>query len=201
MSAPNSLRWRRYAALAALVAAASVVGVRAEIEVEGVASVHDGDTLVVDGRTLRLEGVHAPRIGQICAAGGFEHPCGREAAEALRQLVDGHAVRCRVLDSPAIAPRPSVCRRGETVLNRWLVAHGWALAASGQSDLREHEARARAAGLGFWRDAFEPNDAWKRAAGLELEPPAAGCSACELRHRRLSKRLKAKQLSSGGGGD
>lgn len=53
--------------------------------VKGVARVHDGDTLRVDGRAIRLRGIDAEELSE---------PHGAEAREVLRRIVGGSTVRC-----------------------------------------------------------------------------------------------------------
>lgn len=56
--------------------------------VEGtVTHVRDGDTIEVDGRPIRLNGLHAPEL---------DDPFGRNAAAMMRGLVDGRTVLCEL---------------------------------------------------------------------------------------------------------
>ncbi|MCS6855826.1 MAG: hypothetical protein NZ523_13890, partial [Elioraea sp.] len=56
---------------------------------QGSALVQDGDTLTIAGTRIRLHGVDAPELDQTCLRDGLPWPCGREAAFALAQRVQG----------------------------------------------------------------------------------------------------------------
>ncbi|WP_457585948.1 thermonuclease family protein [Ensifer canadensis] len=58
-------------------------------ELSGVASASDGDSLRLDGRRIRLEGIDAPEIGQTCNRDGAEWDCGADARQRLRAMVAG----------------------------------------------------------------------------------------------------------------
>jgi endonuclease YncB( thermonuclease family) len=115
-------------------------------------AVVDGQTLRLRETVLRLHGVVAPMRGQQCrAADGENFDCGAAASAALAALVRGHAVTCR-LDGRDEAGFPQgQCEAGGVVLNRAVVAAGWARADEDASDLLAEEAAARAQHVGIWR--------------------------------------------------
>lgn len=58
-------------------------------------SVTDGDTLILDGVTYRLDGVDAPQTDQTCLdEKGAAWTCGVEARDRLRNYVGKRDVRC-----------------------------------------------------------------------------------------------------------
>src|SRR5512134_3644315 len=63
-------------------------------DVTGTARVIDGDTIVVAGERIRLQGIDAPELQQTCTAFGQEWPCGRTSAEWLRDHLNGRQVEC-----------------------------------------------------------------------------------------------------------
>lgn len=66
----------------------------------GEALVIDGDTLALDGRTVRLWGIDAPEIRQTCANGnGDRYRCGIAAARALETIIIGRDVTCTAIDT------------------------------------------------------------------------------------------------------
>jgi len=71
----------------------------------GVARVADGDSLVLDGVRIRLQGIDAPELAQTCKNGDIVYPCGRQAAAALARLVGDRAITCQSLAMTAIAAR------------------------------------------------------------------------------------------------
>ena len=54
-------------------------------------------TLTVDYsfQCIRLHGIDASEIGQVCSMKGESWSCGRAAADLLRDLIDGQEVDCR----------------------------------------------------------------------------------------------------------
>src|SRR6476660_1008247 len=90
------------------------------------AFVPDGDTLVLDGKIFRLDGIEAPQTDQTCLdATGAVWRRGVEARDALKAYLGSRSVRCDVAGPDAVYKkrRLAVCRvEGETVsLNQWLV--------------------------------------------------------------------------------
>src|SRR5262245_60918266 len=90
-------RWRRlfdavtaYALLGVIVVVAVKLNAAddpATVVRGGMARVVDGDTLVLDGERLRLQGIDAPELDQTCVVGDHVLPCGRRARDALARLV------------------------------------------------------------------------------------------------------------------
>ena len=62
--------------------------------ISGPATVLDGDTIEVDGRMIRLEGIDAPELGQTCVRFDKEVDCGVIARAALLDLVTAVEVVC-----------------------------------------------------------------------------------------------------------
>ena len=116
----------------------------------GPASAIDGDTVDVGGVLVRLHGVDAPESAQSCrSAGGGRWPCGREAARALAEQVDGELLACEERDRDAYGRVVAACRVRGQDLNAWMVAQGWPLAyLPYATDYVGLESQARAAG---WR--------------------------------------------------
>src|SRR5512132_941539 len=68
----------------------------AQADVTGPATVIDGDTLVIAGERVRLQGIDAPELHQTCTAYGQEWPCGRTASDWLKAFLAGRTIECRV---------------------------------------------------------------------------------------------------------
>lgn len=63
----------------------------------GVAKVFDGHSFLVDNHPVRLNGVDAPGLEQVCtAAGGTVWRCGEASKAFLRRLIDGKRLTCQV---------------------------------------------------------------------------------------------------------
>lgn len=147
--------------------------------VTGIADVTDGDTVVINGTRIRLEGIDAPEAGQMCGTrAGGSWPCGASAATALRRLVEGKAVRCDPLGIDRYGRMLGACFLGEVDVNALMVrrGHAWAFVRYSESYARE-EQEARAERVGIWQGEALP--AWeyraRRWAGVEQRAPN-GCA-------------------------
>lgn len=145
----------------------------------GPATVVDGDTLVISGVRVRLEGIDAPEAGQICAsavAGSWR--CGTEASGALARVVSGRELRCEPQGLDRYGRTLAVCFLGDQNINAWMVRKGyaWAFVKYSSIYVRE-EALARGEKLGIWQGETTP--AWdyraERWASAELQAPH-GCA-------------------------
>ncbi len=130
--------------------------------VEGPALVHDGDTLTVAGRRIRLHGVDAPELDQTCQRDGVAWPCGRDAAFTLGQRVAGRLVSCRTIEPDRFGRLVAHCTVEGESLNRWLVREGWAVAYRRYSHAYVlDEWIARWHGRGLWAGSFERPEDWR----------------------------------------
>ncbi len=111
----------------------------------------DGDTLVLEGREVRLSGLDAPEYRQSCERSGKAWPCGEEAAAALRRLIGGGEVRCTGRRQDKYGRLLARCSAGEDLGAR-LVRDGLAVA---YGDYELEEAAAKAARRGIWAGTFE----------------------------------------------
>ena len=116
-------------------------GTDAADRLTGRARVIDGDTIEIAGTHIRLWGIDAPELNQICRAGpsaitrpsggitnaGRPYRCGRDAAAAMLQLTRGRTIRCEPRDRDRYGRVVAVCRNEIVDLNAALVRLGWAM--------------------------------------------------------------------------
>lgn len=158
-------RWLDYLLAAAILGLALLLAARVDQVAErsraGIATIHDGDTLTVDGQRVRLRGIDAPEYGQSCEAAGSAYPCGRQARTFLAGLTKGKSVACRGWERDIYDRLLGVCTVGAPPLdiNREMVRRGWAVA---YGDYRADEELARNARLGLWQGDFERPRDWRR---------------------------------------
>lgn len=145
----------------------------------GPARVLDGDTLDIEGRRVRLEGIDAPELGQSCRRrdqGAW--PCGIAAAKALESMIGNRDIDCSPAGVDKYGRTLGLCRSGALDLNREMVRVGlaWAFVKYSTSYVAV-EAEARRAGTGVWQADNDP--AWvfreRQWAGAEVEAPE-GCA-------------------------
>jgi len=132
-------------------------------------SVTDGDTLILNGVTYRLNGIEAPQTDQTCLDDkGAAWACGIEARDRLRDYVLKREVRCtdRGTDSAYRKRRVGDCWvAGETKsVSQWMVQEGWALNLDGSAKGRFKAERDSASrnGAGLWKGCFVSPEALRR---------------------------------------
>jgi endonuclease YncB( thermonuclease family) len=119
----------------------------------------DGDTLVVDGRRVRLRGLDAPELDQTCHRGAISYRCGEEARAALRALVERETVTCMTSGRDRFERALGTCSvRGQDI-GAAMVRRGLAVSSR---DYAEEEREARDAKRGIWAGPFESPQAWRR---------------------------------------
>lgn len=134
---------------------------------ERVNYVADGDTFRMGDVWIRLHGVDAPELKQLCSVAGTSWPCGREASYALSKEVMGKRVSCA--DTGRTDPYERIIAICYVVgkdisINSWLVDDGWAVAFRRySSDYDDEEMRAKMARRGLWQGSFEMPELWRRA--------------------------------------
>jgi endonuclease YncB( thermonuclease family) len=126
----------------------------------GRARVIDGDSLVVDGREIRLEGIDAPELAQSCQRDGNAWKCGEEAQRQLRFFVRGGDVACEGDEFDEHGRLLAVCMIGERNVNAWMVEEGWAVSYGNYQD---QQAEAREKRRGLWQGSFERPRDWRAA--------------------------------------
>ena len=134
----------------------------------GVPVIVDGDSLMLDGEKIRLKGIDAPELDQICGSPEVTYQCGREAKNHLRGLIGTSKVTCQGWQRDKYQRLLGICQAGPRELNRDMVLNGWAVAYGGY---RAEEAKARQAKTGIWAGPFEKPQEWRhKKAGLTEEP-------------------------------
>jgi endonuclease YncB( thermonuclease family) len=126
----------------------------------GTAHTADGDSLRLGADRVRLIGIDAPELDQVCwHTDGSEWPCGRVARDRLALALAGATIAC--------APR-GVDKYGRTLarcdvdgidLGAIMVEEGLAIA---ESDYVAEQLSARAAGKGIWSGRFTNPREWRK---------------------------------------
>ena len=156
-----------------------VVAFPAVADVTGKARVVDGDTIHISETKIRLHGIDAPELKQICTAGRTEWACGQAATKALIDAIDGHDVTCRGGKRDRYKRLIAVCYVGKTDLNAKMVRTGWALAYRKYSrDYVDAEASAKKDGVGLWRGQFVAPWEWRRGKRQTSKVQKSCCKIC-----------------------
>ena len=135
-------------------------------ELNGVASVIDGDTVEIRGTRIRLHGIDAPESRQLCTRpSGQSWRCGQQAALALSDRIGRRSVSCVARDTDRYGRTIAVCSQDGIDLNAWMVAEGWAVAYRQYSrDYVLADTEARSAGRNIWSGTFVMPWDWRRGA-------------------------------------
>lgn len=133
-------------------AAAALAQPAAVNSVSGAPAVADGDTIFVNGLSVRLFGIDAPEPGEPCPAPS-RGDCGAEAATFLDQLTAGKTVTCDIRDSDGAGNGVGTCSVDGIDLGAAMVAGGWATAHRQYSETYvPYEDAARTRRSGLWAD-------------------------------------------------
>lgn len=148
-------------------------------EIRGNARVISGNQITVGKRTVRLFGMAAPGLDDVCTIGDVKMRCGIVAWSELIKLADGQYLSCDIekvtaskaaatesakseekpanaaAGEPAAPSGPAMkfatCYIGETDLNEALVRSGWAKVVLSQTDRYQvDETDARESKRGLW---------------------------------------------------
>ncbi|MEO3470690.1 thermonuclease family protein [Roseomonas sp. CAU 1739] len=131
------------------------------------AVVVDGDTVSTGGERLRLNGIDAPEMAQICERDGAAYRCGEQARAALGRILGSGALTCQAIGVDRYDRRVVRCvnEDGQDIAGA-MVAAGWAMAYRQYAlDYVPHEDEARTRGRGIWAGRFEPPWDWRRRQG------------------------------------
>src|SRR4030081_18884 len=126
-------------------------------DITGIPKIREGDHIQIGNTRIRLGGIDAPSVDQLCLNHkGERWSCGVAARDELIKHADSKTWTCHV--------RQTIDRRGRTVarceddgedIQKWMVKNGWALAFTRVSrDYEADEKEAREAKAGMWQGAF-----------------------------------------------
>lgn len=166
----------------ALLAAAVLLLANPLYAVAGVRVV-DGDTLVLNGETMRLHGIDAPEAAQVCKArGGKNWACGKAATKHLQKLVQGKDITCHRRDVDRYGRTIAVCEAEGAQVNRAMVDAGLAWSfRKYSSDYNRLENRVKKTGKGIWQARNQPPwefraAKWKTAAAPDTNRGKNECN-------------------------
>ena len=109
-------------------------------EISGVPKIVDGDTVHINNKKLRLEGIDAPEMKQQCKKEslkisfiiGFtfykDYNCGKISKEKLIDKINGSEINCISTSKDRYKRYIATCFKEKTNLNQWMVRNGYAIA-------------------------------------------------------------------------
>ena len=130
-----------------------------------------GDTIKLDGRIVRLSGIEAPDLQQLCTQGASKRwKCGEAAQSALERLARGKTVRCIVASTEPSGRALATCTVDGRDLAAEVLKAGHVFSTSGYfGAYASLEAEAKRGKAGLWSgEAERPADyrtrLWEAAA-------------------------------------
>ena len=133
----------------------------------GIATIIDGDTIMIKGQRIRLYGIDAPESRQFCKKHKKFYRCGQQATLALSKKIFQRTVQCEQRAIDRYRRIVAVCKLNNIDLNGWMVRQGWAVAYRKYSmDYVYEERAAKKAKNGIWAGSFVQPSRWRRGDRL-----------------------------------
>ena len=143
-------------------------------EIYGFPKIIDGDTVHINTKKIRLEGIDAPEIKQQCkkpflkisAIIGFEfnknYSCG-VIAKKLIDRINSSKIKCISSSKDRYKRYLATCYKDRINLNKWMVRNGYAVAYKRYSkDYIRDEEYAKENKLGIWEGSFMMPEKWRK---------------------------------------
>ena len=151
-----------------LISSSPSLSAKRGIYIEGKIKVIDGDTIKMDGTSIRLFGIDAPEKNQICVNKNNEsYNCGSISKKALKKYVGREKIKCRYTEKDRYGRILGTCYfpydSSKLSLNRYMVHTGHAVAYKRYSKrylLDEQYAKENK--LGIWGGTFTEPEKWRR---------------------------------------
>ena len=144
-------------------------------EISGIPKVIDGDTVHINNKKIRLEGIDAPEIRQQCkkpflqisALIGFSfnknYSCGIVAKTELANKINNSKIKCITSSKDRYKRFLATCFKDKINLNKWMVRNGYAVAYKRYSnDYLRDEEYAKENKLGVWEGSFTVPEKWRK---------------------------------------
>ncbi len=144
-------------------------------EFYGAPKIIDGDTIHINNKKIRLEGIDAPEIKQQCkkpflkisAIIGFQfsknYACGVISKKKLIDKIDNSKIKCISSSKDRYKRHLGTCFKDKINLNKWMVRNGYAVAYRRYSkDYVRDEKYAKKNMLGMWKGSFIMPEKWRK---------------------------------------
>src|ERR1700726_1498633 len=157
--------------------------IAAAADITGTAKVREGDQIQIGNSRIRLGGIDAPSVDQLCLnTKGERWTCGVAARDELAKHVENKSWTCHVGPTDRRGRMVARCEVDGEDIQKWMVQNGWALSFARVShDYDADEAAAREAKAGSWQGAFIAPWDWrirnKKTTILGAAKPPANANA------------------------
>jgi endonuclease YncB( thermonuclease family) len=130
--------------------------IAAAADITGIPKIREGDQIQIGNSKIRLGGIDAPSVDQLCLNNAGERwTCGAAARDELIKHVGNKSWTCHVAQTDRRGRQVSRCEVDGEDIQKWMVKSGWALSYVRFShDYDADEKAARDAKAGMWQGAF-----------------------------------------------
>ena len=144
---------------------------------DGTVRVIDGDTVDVGGVRVRLHGIDAPEVGQICQThAGRDWDCGTWVSREVRARYQGAQAVCEAVEKDRFGRVVATCRVDGSDMGRRLVRDGMAVAYRKYSKAYVgDEALAKRASAGLHSGTFQRPADHRNARSAQYNATERGC--------------------------
>ena len=140
-----------------------IIPVDTKAQIGGKAKIIDGDTIQIGDNRIRLYGIDAPELKQVCKINGRNWMCGEEASMALAYEMANHWISCVTKGKDRYERTLAICFKANIDINREMVKRGLALAYRKYSNIYiEDEELAKSNKLGIWKSSFIKPWNWRK---------------------------------------
>ena len=141
-------------------------------KIYGIPKVIDGDTIKIDNFKIRLFGIDAPEIDQICQKPWISinffslnknYKCGEVSSNKLKNYLKDKRVYCQIKGKDRYKRYLGICYKNKSDINKWMVANGLALSYVKYSKkylINENFAKKNNKGL--WIGKFDKPWEWRK---------------------------------------
>jgi endonuclease YncB( thermonuclease family) len=125
-------------------------------DITGIPKIREGDQIQIGTSRIRLGGIDAPSVDQLCLnTKGERWTCGVAARDELIKHVENKPWTCHVRQPDRRGRIIARCDVDGEDIQKWLVMSGWAMSYARVShDYDADEKAAREAKAGMWQGAF-----------------------------------------------
>lgn len=132
-------------------------------EITGFPKIIDGDTVHINLKKIRLEGIDAPEIRQMCKKNKKNYACGEIARDNLKEKIGNMKIRCISSGKDRYRRHLGTCFIKTVNLNKWMVKNGNAVAYRRYSkEYTIDEEFAKNNKLGIWSGTFIQPEKWRK---------------------------------------
>jgi endonuclease YncB( thermonuclease family) len=128
----------------------------AAADITGIPKIREGDQVTIGTSRIRLGGIDAPSVDQLCLNNNGERwTCGVAARDELIKHVGNKSWTCHTSQTDRRGRQIARCEVDGEDIQKWMVKSGWALSYVRVShDYDTDEKAARDAKAGMWQGAF-----------------------------------------------